>query len=103
MRANSARAADAIAALPDPQGRALSAASNGSYTITQPGTHRVQLISPANQTSGYSIRLGGAAAAAPSAPPPSPAAGPSCAAATAPAQVTAMFAMSRSVLSSTQG
>ncbi|MCA9579395.1 MAG: hypothetical protein KC668_28395, partial [Myxococcales bacterium] len=56
----------------DPQGRALSASSNGSYTITQPGTHRVQLISPANQTSGYTIRLGGAAAAAPSAPPPTP-------------------------------
>jgi hypothetical protein len=56
----------------DPQGRALSAASNGSYTITQPGTHRVQLISPANQTSGYSIRLGGAAAAAPTAAPPTP-------------------------------
>ena len=46
----------------DPQGRALSAASNGSYTITQPGTHRVQLIAAANQTAGYTMRLSAAAA-----------------------------------------
>jgi hypothetical protein len=55
----------------DPQGRALSAASNGSYTITQPGTHRVQLIAAANQTAGYTMRLS-AAAAAPAAAPTTP-------------------------------
>ncbi len=55
----------------DPQGRALSAASNGSYTITQPGTHRVQLIAAAGQTAGYSMRLS-AAAAAPAAAPTTP-------------------------------